>query len=77
MSRWPKAIAEAVFFDIRLGLTFRVGSRSRPATDQEIDLVARAIVERLQRNRILRLTSATTRAIEAPTQRYDTPAQSW
>jgi hypothetical protein len=50
MSRWPKAIAEAVFFDIRLGLTFRVGSRSRPATDREIDLVARAIVERLQQS---------------------------
>jgi len=48
MSRWPKEIADAVFFDIRYGLRFKVGSRSRPATDQEIDLVARAIVERLQ-----------------------------
>ena len=50
MSRWPKEIADAVFFDIRYGLRFKVGSRSRPATDQEIDLVARAIVERLQQS---------------------------
>jgi hypothetical protein len=41
MSRWPKEIADAVFFDIRFGLKFKVDSRSRPATDQEIDLVAR------------------------------------
>jgi hypothetical protein len=39
-----------VFFDIRFGLQFKVGSRLRPATDQEIDLVARAIVERLQQS---------------------------
>jgi hypothetical protein len=37
-----------VFFDIRCGLTFKVGARSRRATDQEIRRVARAIVERLQ-----------------------------
>ena len=48
MPRWPQEIAEAVLFDIRFGLKFRVGARSRPATDQKIDLVARAIVERLQ-----------------------------
>jgi len=48
MPRWPQEIADAVFFDIRFGLAFRVGPRSRPATDQEIDLVVRAIVERLQ-----------------------------
>ena len=48
MPRWPQDIADAVFFDIRFGLRFKVGSRSRPATDQEIDLVTRAIVERLQ-----------------------------
>ncbi len=41
MPRWPQEIAEAVLFDIRFGLKFRVGARSRPATDQEIDLVAR------------------------------------
>jgi hypothetical protein len=29
-------------------LRFKIGPRSRPATDQEIDLVARTIVERLQ-----------------------------
>jgi hypothetical protein len=50
MPRWPKEIADAVFFDIRFGLTFRVGPQSRPATDAEIDLVARAIVERLQQS---------------------------
>ena len=43
-------IADAGFFDIRFGLTFRIGPRSRPATDQEIDLVARTIVERLQQS---------------------------
>jgi hypothetical protein len=48
MTRWPQDIADAVFFDIRYGLRFKVGSRSRPATDQEIDVVARTIVERLQ-----------------------------
>jgi hypothetical protein len=48
MPRWPQEIADAVFFDIRFGLQFKVGARSRPATDQEIELVARAIVERLQ-----------------------------
>jgi hypothetical protein len=37
-----------VLFDIRYGLKFNVGARSRPATDMEIELVARAIVERLQ-----------------------------
>jgi len=37
-----------VFFNIRYGLRFKVGSRSRPATDQEIDVVARTIVEHLQ-----------------------------
>jgi hypothetical protein len=46
--RPPQDIADAVFFDIRYGLRFKVGARSRPATDQEIDLVARTIVERLQ-----------------------------
>jgi hypothetical protein len=50
MPRWPQDIADAVFFDIRFGLQFKVGSRSRPATDQEIDIVARAIVERLQQS---------------------------
>jgi len=44
----PKDIADAVFFDIRYGSRFKVGARSRPATDQELDLVARAIVEHLQ-----------------------------
>jgi hypothetical protein len=48
MPRWPKEIADAVMFDIRFGLQFKLGARSRPATDQEIDLVARTIVERLQ-----------------------------
>ena len=48
MPRWPKETADAVLFDIRFGLTFKVGTRSRPATDQEIELVARTIVERLQ-----------------------------
>jgi hypothetical protein len=48
MPRWSQNIADAVFFDIRYGLRFKVGSRSRPATDQEIDVVARTIVERLQ-----------------------------
>jgi hypothetical protein len=48
MPRWPQEIADAVSFDIRYGLQFKVGSRSRPATDQEIELVARTIVERLQ-----------------------------
>jgi hypothetical protein len=47
MPRWPKEIADAVFFDVRYGLRFKVGARSRPATDQEIELVARTIVERL------------------------------
>ena len=37
MPRWPQEIAEAVLFDIRFGLKFRVGARSRPATDQKID----------------------------------------
>jgi hypothetical protein len=37
-----------VYFDIRFGLKFKVGARSRPATNQEIELVARMIVERLQ-----------------------------
>jgi hypothetical protein len=32
----------------RFGLQFKVGARSRPATEQEIELVARTIVERLQ-----------------------------
>jgi hypothetical protein len=50
MSRWPQEIADAVFFDIPYGLRFKVGTRSRPATDQEIDLVARSIVERLQQS---------------------------
>jgi len=40
--------ADAVLFDIRYGMNFKVGARSRPATDQEIELVARTIVERLQ-----------------------------
>jgi hypothetical protein len=31
-----------VFFDIRYGLKFKVGARSRPATVQEIELVAAA-----------------------------------
>jgi hypothetical protein len=48
MPRWPKEIADAVFFDIRFGLKFKISARSRPATDQEIELVARTIVERLQ-----------------------------
>ena len=48
MPRWPQEIADAVLFDIRYGLNFKVGARSRPATDQEIELVARTIVERLQ-----------------------------
>jgi hypothetical protein len=48
MPRWPKEVADAVFFDIRFGLKFKVDARSRPATDQEIELVARTIVERLQ-----------------------------
>jgi hypothetical protein len=48
MPRWPKEIADAVFFDLRFGLKFKVGTRSRPATEQEIELVARTIVERLQ-----------------------------
>jgi len=48
MPRWPHEIAEAVFFDIRYGLKFKVGAPSRPATDQEIEVVARTIVERLQ-----------------------------
>jgi hypothetical protein len=39
MPRWPQEIADAVLFDIRYGLNFRVGARSRPATDQEIELV--------------------------------------
>jgi hypothetical protein len=37
-----------VFFDIRYGLKFKVGAHSRPATDQEIELVAHTIVPRLQ-----------------------------
>ena len=48
MPRWPQEIADAVFFDIRYGLKFKVGARSRPATNQEIEVVARTIVERLQ-----------------------------
>jgi hypothetical protein len=48
MPHWPQEIADAVFFDIRYGLKFKVGARSRPATDQEIELVARTIVEHLQ-----------------------------
>jgi hypothetical protein len=48
MPRWPREIADAVFFDVRFGLKFKVGARSRPATDQEIVLVALMIVERLQ-----------------------------
>ena len=48
MPRWPQDIADAVFFDIRYGLRFKVGSGSRPATDQEIDVVARTIVDHLQ-----------------------------
>jgi hypothetical protein len=48
MPRWPQEIADSVLFDIRYGLKFKVGARSRPATDQEIDAVARTIVERLQ-----------------------------
>ena len=48
MPRWPKEIADAVMFDIRFGLQFKLVARSRPATDQEIELVARTIVERLQ-----------------------------
>ena len=48
MPRWPRDIADAVSFDIRYGLRFKVGVRSRPATDQEIDLVAQTIVEHLQ-----------------------------
>ena len=48
MSRWPQEIADAVFFDIRFGLKFKVGTRSRPATDHEMELVARTIVERRQ-----------------------------
>ena len=48
MPRWPKEIADAVVFDIRFGLQFKVGARLRPATEQEVELVARAIVERLQ-----------------------------
>jgi len=39
-----------VFFDIRYGLRFKVGPRPRPATDQEIDVVARTIVEHLQQS---------------------------
>jgi hypothetical protein len=30
MPRWPKEIADAVFFDIRFGLKFKVGARSQP-----------------------------------------------
>jgi hypothetical protein len=48
MPLWPQDIADAVFFDIRYGLRFKVGSRSRPATDQEIDVAARTIVDHLQ-----------------------------
>jgi len=50
MHLWSREIADAVFFDIRFGLRFKVGSRLRPATDAEIDVVARAIVERLQQS---------------------------
>jgi hypothetical protein len=50
MPRWPQDIADAVFFDIRYGLRFKVGTRSRSATDQEIDVVARTIVEHLQQS---------------------------
>ena len=48
MPRWPQEIADEVFSDICFGLKFKVGPRSRPATDQEIKVVARTIVERLQ-----------------------------
>jgi hypothetical protein len=48
MPRWPRAIADEVFSDICFGLKFKVGARSRPATDQEIEIVARMIVDRLQ-----------------------------
>jgi len=49
MPCWPKEIADAVLFDIRFGLKFRAGARSRPATDQGIELMARTIIERVPR----------------------------
>jgi hypothetical protein len=46
--RWLKEIADAVLSDVRFGLQFKFGARSRPATDQEVELVAHMIVGRLQ-----------------------------
>jgi hypothetical protein len=44
----PQGRTTDVFSDICFGLKFKVGPRSRPATDQEIEVLARTSVERLQ-----------------------------
>lgn len=50
MPTWPPDVVENVIFDVGFALTFKVGRRMYPVDELQRRVIARAIVEHLQRS---------------------------